>query len=214
MNEKKEVESSKKIVTNEPKGGEKVVIGNVTVKPVKKIHKKHLIILATILLLVFSVILCAFLLSNRNTKNQEAQEDLNNIMATKPLDYEQQYEWSKKTSEQLENDTSYKNGNTETKTDYYNKLIGLYISQKSEQKARDLYMNEIHPQKIILNTNYLNWLYENYMLIENKQGAITTLEDLIIVYTNSLNSAEDEAEKTNTLKGIEDLKMKKQELEK
>ena len=214
MNEKKEVESSKKIITNETAGGQKVLIGSVTVKPIKKIEKQHLIIFASILFVVIIVLFGALLLSNRNTKNQEAQDDLNNLMATRPLDYEKQYEWAQKTSEQLEKDTSFKNGDIETKTDYYNKLIGLYISQKSEQKARDLYMNAIHPQKIILNTNYLNWLYENYMLIENKQGALTALEDLIIVYTNSLDNTEDETEKANTLKGIEDLKMKKQVLEK
>jgi hypothetical protein len=214
MNEKKEVESSKKIVTNTDSGEKGAVLGSVNVKTAKKISKKQLIISSIILLVILIIVGLLVALNDKNSQNQEAQEGLNNIMATKPADYEKQYEWSRKTSAQLEKDTSYKNGDIETKTDYYNKLIGLYIAQKSEQKARDLYMNEIHPGKITLNANYLNWLYENYISIQNKQAAIVVLDDLIVAFNNSLDKAEDETEKSNTRKGIEDIKKKKEELSK
>lgn len=214
MNEKKEVESSKKIVTNTDSGEKRAVLGSVNVKTAKKISKKQLIISSIILLVILIIVGLLVALRDKNNQNQEALEGLNNIMATKPADYEKQYEWSQKTSAQLEKDTSYKNGDIETKTDYYNKLIGLYVAQKSEQKARDLYMNEIHPGKITLNANYLNWLYENYISIQNKQAAIVVLDDLIVAFNNSLDKAEDETEKSNTRKGIEDIKKKKEELSK
>ena len=164
-----------------------------------------------LLLIITLGSLTVFILSRKS--DTTSTDELNDLFSSAPIELEQQKTWAKTVSDKLESENYKREGSGEEKTNYYNKLIGLYNVEQNDSKARAIYVSEVKPAGIVLsNVALLNWLYNSFIIAEDYQNANNIIDDMVSVYSESINQAENETDKTNMKNAIEELKMKKRAL--
>lgn len=176
-----------------------------------KIKKSHLF-LVILFIVALSGVFVVYAVSKTN-KSSSLNEELDGIITQTPTNYEQQKEWSKQISTQLESDDRYKNGSKEEKTKYYNSLVSLYNSEQNDQKARNIYITAVKPQGILLDASLLYWLKDSFIFNEDSVNAKNVLDDLILIAEKSIKETENTQDKTDIQKGIDNLKTQKQAIQ-